>query len=176
MNWGQDLQMEGLLQDLGITPKVQDVLVAKILLEASLKNNACFGEVLISTNVDSIFGALTSDEPTHITMPMTVVDEQPNGYFVLSGNNRIAAAVRAGLKTIPCYVVNVDDELKRDRICREANKWHGVKLSPEEAARHALALMERYSMTLSLVKETMAYLVQLTGGKRVNAKRGKAGS
>ena len=149
MKWTNDAMMDGLLADLAVPYSVRDVAVMKLLVAESLKNNARLGEVLIATNVDSLHAAMTTDEPTKIPMPMLVVVERPTGFYILSGNHRAAALVRAGIKTAPMYVVDTDDEYKLDSICRRANAMHGEKQSLEEAKRHALSQMERFNLTLA---------------------------
>lgn len=80
-----------------------------------------------------------------IVNPVVVRVKQGDRYEILAGHNRTNAAKRAGLRTVPCKVVDVDDDLAR-LIVTDTNLKQRQKLSYSEKAR-------AYKMQLDALKK-----------------------
>ncbi len=78
---------------------------------------------------------------------------------ILGGNHRHAAALKAGLSTLPAYVVSAEPEMVL-RLTYEDNRRHGLPPSDEERIAQAVHLMDTgYS------QEEAARVVGVTAGK-----------
>lgn len=90
--------------------------------------------VLREDVVDAIAADLQergSMEPRHAITARPVGDE----YQIISGHHRHAAAVKAGLESVPCWVVEMDDDEAYMALATSNNQG---ELSPLEIGLHAL--------------------------------------
>jgi ParB family chromosome partitioning protein len=114
---------------------------------------------MISANLldpffDHPFNAYSEEEMIELTESVkllgvvnpVIVRVKPDGrYEILAGHNRTNAAKRAGLRTIPCKVIDADDDLAR-LIVTDTNLKQRQKLSYSEKAR-------AYKMQLDALKK-----------------------
>lgn len=90
--------------------------------------------VLREDVVDAIFSDLQergSMEPRHAITARPVGDE----YQIISGHHRHAAAVKAGLDLVPCWIVEMDDDEAYMALATSNNQG---EISPIEIGLHAL--------------------------------------
>lgn len=80
-----------------------------------------------------------------IVNPVVVRRKADGRYEILAGHNRTNAAKRAGLRTVPCKVVDADDDLAK-LIVTDTNLRQRQKLSYSEKAR-------AYKMQLDALKK-----------------------
>ena len=85
-----------------------------------------------------------------VLQPVTVRQIKNNNYELIAGERRLRASKIAGLKTIPCYVIKVDNESEMlefaliENIQREG-------LNPIEEAESYLLLKEKYKLSQSQI-------------------------
>jgi len=80
-----------------------------------------------------------------IINPVIVRQKAGGRYEILAGHNRTSAAKRAGLRTVPCKIVDADDDLAK-LIVTDTNLKQRQKLSFSEKAR-------AYKMQLDALKK-----------------------
>ena len=109
---------------------------------------------LLDPFFDHPFNAYSDEELTELVESVkllgvinpVIVRENSNGrYEILAGHNRTNAAKRAGLRTIPCKIVDADDDLAR-LIVTDTNLKQRQKLSYSEKAK-------AYKMQLDALKK-----------------------
>ena len=85
-----------------------------------------------------------------VLQPVTVRQIKNNNYELVAGERRLRASKIAGLKTIPCYIIQVDNESEMlefaliENIQREG-------LNPIEEAESYLLLIEKYKLSQSQI-------------------------
>ena len=98
-----------------------------------------------------------------IMQDLTVVPKEDEGYMILIGHRRYAAAKKAGLKYVPCKVLeNIPDRAKQIAIMLEENMQRN-DLTPLEEARS-------FQICLDL-GETVASLSEKTGFSKTTIRR-----
>lgn len=75
-------------------------------------------------------------DPAHALIVRPVED----GYQIISGHHRKAAAVKAGLDTVPCWVREMDDDTAYMALATSNSQG---ELSPLEIGLHALHCVEK---------------------------------
>lgn len=148
MQWIRDMSAEESLTKLGFTFKVPAVVqLSSLKIAESLSNNARFKA---STDNDSVIQY--SYAMSHgVSFPAIVIDQAG---MILAGNNRVAAAMMAGLKTIGAYVVTNGDQKMRDLFVRTDNTRHGLALSEEEKIQQCLWLHETHGISFKELNST----------------------
>lgn len=79
-----------------------------------------------------------------IIQPLSV-RKTHNGFEIISGERRLRAAKMAGLRSVPCIVVNVDD--KRSGVIALVENIQRADLNFFEEANAIFQLMDKYNMT-----------------------------
>ena len=151
MKWTTDAVIEAVMRKLGVKFTVVEIDTSELLVEESLSNNARMTAPIDPEVVDTYSGIISSSP--EVPWMMVVLHKRGKGYYILSGNHRVAAFIRNKIKRISAYVVHTDDELLLDTICRVANRYGSARLTTEEAKRHAVWLMERYGLTAEQAAE-----------------------
>jgi hypothetical protein len=68
-------------------------------------------------------------------------------YVLIDGNQRHAAAMKAGLETLDAYIVNITDPLIIDRLTWTFNNLvNGQRLSSAECVEHAVTYVRKYNV------------------------------
>lgn len=85
--------------------------------------------------------------------PPIVVYERNSGgkrtFIIIDGNQRTAAARKAGLDTLDAYVVDSKDDMVLDDLTWSWNNLvNGKRLTREESIEHAVTMVEKYSISM----------------------------
>ena len=64
--------------------------------------------------------------------PITVEKVHPDGYMILNGHHRWAAAMRVGIKMIPVKIVNLTNEVDIEKMLRASNNDKRATLDLDE--------------------------------------------
>lgn len=141
--WHREPAVEQLLNSLGIKwDYVTGILVSKIKLKESLRNNPRIGDVLDEDLVDQHAYKMSHG----VKFPAPVLYE--NGTMVAGGNHRCAAAVKIGLKAIDSYVVKDATEQQVYEFIRMDNIRHGKNLSDDQKLKVCLEEHRKYGTSL----------------------------
>lgn len=96
----------------------------------------------LSFNLEDIRGSIQRDG---ILVPLTV--REKDGYYeLIDGERRVRLAKELGYKTVPCTVIDVDDDTAR-RMVWKVNTLR-QEYSPKEKAYYFKKLQEKYGMSL----------------------------
>lgn len=137
MAWVKDLIAEAKMKKMGVKWEYKTIKIADIDVKGSRFNNARVDQAIIEDMVlDYALAMMNGD-----AFPAIIVVHRKAGFFVLSGNNRTAAAIEAELTEIDAYVLVSDDAAVVELITRSANRWVGGRCSKKEAVVHARALI-----------------------------------
>ena len=96
----------------------------------------------LAFNLEDIRGSIKRDG---ILVPLTV--RKKDGYYeLIDGERRVRLAKELGYKTVPCTIIDVDDETAR-RMVWKVNTLR-QDYTPKEKAFHFRKLQEKYGMSL----------------------------
>ncbi len=69
---------------------------------------------------------------THVEEPLIVEKMYPDGYMIMNGHHRWAAAMRMGVKQIPIRIVNFAHEADIDEVMKNSNNYKRVTFDLDE--------------------------------------------
>jgi len=81
-----------------------------------------------------------------VLQPITVRKIKNNKYEIIAGERRWRASKAAGLKTIPCYIINIENDSKMLELALVENLQR-ENLNPIEEAESYLILKEKYNLS-----------------------------
>ena len=85
-----------------------------------------------------------------ILQPITVRKIKPNKFEIIAGERRWRASKVAGLNTIPCYIININNDSKMLELALVENIQR-ENLNPIEEAESYLILKEKYNLSQDLI-------------------------
>ena len=94
-------------------------------------NNAVFSEY-VSAYGNYGGGASVSSLPGSLGSPILVEKTNPDGYMILNGHHRWAAASRVGVKKLPIQIVNLTQKKDVQRMLERTNSDRRVTLDLDE--------------------------------------------
>ena len=159
---GRDPAMEAWLDERHATWTFHHALALDDVDQAASRANQARLEALDDDVVDRYAAAMQRGDRFP---PVLGLRRKRRKVLLLGGNHRYTAAARAGLETIPAYVVDAEPEMAT-RLMYEDNRRHGLPPSDNERIAQAVHLMDQ-----GWTQEAAAECVGISAGK-VNRARG----
>ncbi|HXH58446.1 ParB/RepB/Spo0J family partition protein [Iamia sp.] len=116
---------------------VPDIDILSVDVVAGLANQAR----LTSLNED-VVDRYAADMAAGARFPPVVLNRVGGRLIPVGGNHRLAAARRAGVATLPAYVLDEVDDTTVHLLAIEDNRRHGLPLTDEERLHHAVHLTQ----------------------------------
>jgi len=165
LRWKNDTAAEMQMASMGVKPRIAEVLIKNIDLEASLKNNARIDCVLNNERVtDYANGMLNGD----VFERLVCLHLGGNKFIILGGNHRVHSAKSIGAESVEAYVLEDVDEQVRVMLPRMLNRTHGIAQDRKEAIQSAILGMERFGWSTKQAAERMVLTADsITRVKRI---------
>lgn len=150
MVWVRDEAFEHQCARHGIAFSLERRLISSLNIATSLHNNSRLDPL-----DDDVVERYAADMVRGDGFPPIIITATND---ILAGNHRTAAAKKADLKEVVCYVVddkstNNKPSLVRAIITRGDNRRHGLAQSDDEMIHHAVVFREQYNCSFEQIAE-----------------------
>ena len=141
MGWYKDQKVEQLMASLGIKYDYRVGIPISKLEKTSARDNARFGESIDPDFVEMYTYAMKQGT----RFPAPVLSPRLK---VLAGNQRIAAAQKAGQEAIDAYIVTEATPEAVEEFARRDNIDHGKNLSEDQKIESCVGLHRHHGLSL----------------------------
>jgi ParB-like chromosome segregation protein Spo0J len=150
--WRSDPDAETVLGEIAcLAWTIDSVTIDQIDWSESANNCARLSDPLNKEKIEDYASSMKRGD----VFPRIVVECGPNGFIILGGNQRSAAAKQIGSDRLECYIVKPLTTMERELVIRSLNSRHGWGSTKEERIEHAVYLVRKFGVDMSTAARSM---------------------